>query len=175
MSTESRIADLINAVRLAREAADLGPLLSLVPYAAYLGMQAEPTDDGLLFHLPFRDDLVGNASLPALHGGALAGFMEMAALLATTVAERQQRIPKPVDFSLDYLRSAGPRDTHARCKLVRHGRRVAMVQVSSWQQDESTPVAVARVHLLLEAVDTSSGDVDEISGGAPGLEARGEQ
>ena len=65
---------------------------------------------------------------------------------------REARLPKSVDFSIDYLRSAGPEDCHAACELVRQGRRVAQVQVRCWQADMQRPIAIARAHFLLTAL-----------------------
>lgn len=125
-----------------------------IPYARFLGMMLEHEADGPLFRLPFQDRLVGNRSLPALHGGVVAGFMENAALLHLLHQEpRHAGIPKTIDFSIDYLRSAGPRETFARCLVTRLGRRVAQVQVHCWQDRPDVPLALARAHLLLSGDD----------------------
>jgi uncharacterized protein (TIGR00369 family) len=134
------------------QAADFDALLARIPYAVFLGMQIVRDNHGLVYRLPFAGRLVGNASLPAVHGGVIAGFMENAAMLQILLIEPEQpRIPKTVDFSIDYLRSAGPRDTHARCSIARLGWRVAQVQVQCWQDNPEQPVALARAHFLLEA------------------------
>ena len=56
-------------------------VLAAIPYARFLGVTVEPRDGGLEFLLPFRDEIVGNARLPAVHGGVLGAFLELAALL----------------------------------------------------------------------------------------------
>lgn len=122
--------------------------LKRIPYAHYLGIQLN-ADSGI-FTLPFRDDLVGNIHLPAVHGGAIGGFLENAAMIWLSITEDQQRVPKPVDFSLDFLRSAQARDSYAQCEVLRKGRRVAQVQVRCWQADTNKPVSVGRGHFLLE-------------------------
>lgn len=123
--------------------------LQRIPYAAYLGICLD-SDSGI-FTLPFRDDLVGNMHLRAVHGGAIGGFLENAAMIWLSITEDQQRVPKPVDFSLDFLRSAQARDSHAHCEVLRKGRRVAQVQVRCWQDDPQRPVSVGRGHFLLES------------------------
>ena len=59
-----------------------------VPYCRHLGIRlADGAHDGdLRFHLPFDARLVGNPSLPAIHGGVLATFMQAAGTrrIATT-------------------------------------------------------------------------------------------
>lgn len=148
------------ARRAAREQGDFLPLRALVPYAAFLDVKVVLQDGTPRFRLPFRQGLVGNAALPALHGGAVAGFMENAALLHLLLQLDERRVPKSIDFSIDYLRSAGPQDTHASCEVMRQGRRVAQVQIRCWQDEPASPgkardVAVARAHFLLEAASES--------------------
>jgi uncharacterized protein (TIGR00369 family) len=135
---------------------DLGEIVARIPYARFLGVAIEQQDGGLLFRLPFQERLVGNRALPALHGGVVAGFMENAALLHLMQQEpRHIGIPKTIDFSIDYLRSAGPRESYASCQVTRLGWRVAQVQVNCWQDRPAVPVALARAHLLLNASDAS--------------------
>ena len=69
---------------------------------------------------------------------------------------RGTRLPKSIDFSIDYLRSGRPVESFAACEVVRVGARVALVQVRCWQQNPQRPIAVARGHLLL----TAAGSVD---------------
>lgn len=135
------------------DGADYPSLVAAAPYAQALGMRIEEDDTGLLFRLPFRDNLVGNVRLPALHGGVVAGFMENAATFQVLIEQTQRRIPLAIDFAIDYLRSAGPRETYARCRLARLGRRVAQVQIDCWQEDADRLVAFARSHFQLEAND----------------------
>ena len=125
-----------------------GKLTERVPYAQFLGIEYD--QEARAFCLPFRDDLIGNARLPALHGGVIGGFAETSAILWLLCHEQQQRIPNPIDFSVDYLRSARARDSYADCEVLRQGRRVAQVQVRCWQANRQVPIAVARAHFLLE-------------------------
>ncbi|MDE2401133.1 MAG: PaaI family thioesterase [Burkholderiales bacterium] len=122
------------------------------PYVEYLGVLQSADDlPTPLFRLPFKPDLIGNPLLPALHGGVLAGFAETAMILhlTSTLSLNDNTPPRSVDFSIDYLRSARPVDTFAQATTVRQGSRVALVQVSVWQDDPLRPVATARGHFLL--------------------------
>lgn len=156
---------LNRARQLAHDSGDGTALVTLVPYAAYLGVQLRvhpAADTGSSevqahFLLPFRDDLVGNPSPPAFHGGVIAGFMENAALLhILLLTGEQQRIPKSIDFSIDYLHSAQTHDLLAQCTVERIGRRVAQVQIRCTHASADTVgrcVAVARAHFLLSDVE----------------------
>jgi uncharacterized protein (TIGR00369 family) len=127
--------------------------LAAVPYARHLGIRlADDTHAGqLVFHLPFDPRLIGNASLPAIHGGVLATFLEAAALSATSAALGNAVPPKLIDFSLDYLNSAGPLDLYAQCEMHRVGRRIAAVGIRSWQRSPDELVALGRAHVYVAA------------------------
>lgn len=124
-------------------------LLDRVPYARFLGIQIEAKGEELSFVLPKAETNVGNPTLPALHGGAVAGFMEQSALIFLLLAMGEPRLPKTIDFTIDYLRASLYRDTFAECRVTRLGRRVANVQISAWQVRREEPVAIARAHFLL--------------------------
>lgn len=134
-------------------ATGLEPTLG-VPYAELLGVRFDP--ERAHYVLPFAPDLVGNARLPALHGGVVAGFAETAAVLWLMRAEAVDGVPKPVDFAIDYLRSAGAHSSYAQCEVLKQGRRVAQVVTRVWQQDPSELVAVARMHCLLPVAANSA-------------------
>lgn len=139
------------ARRAAREQKDYGPLVALVPYARFLGVQVQQTEQGQRSVLPFKPGLVGNSVLQAIHGGVTAAFMENAALLQLMLRLDESRIPKSIDFSIDYLAPALSLETYASCQVTRLGARVAQVQIRCWQTDEARPIAVARAHFLLTA------------------------
>src|SRR5262245_66670786 len=99
--------------------------LAVIPYARFLGVRLEDDPAGIVCVLPFRDDLVGNAALPALHGGVVGAFLELTALVQAIELGDSERVPKPINFSVDYLRPAGPRETRGGGEGGDHGRRPA--------------------------------------------------
>jgi acyl-coenzyme A thioesterase PaaI-like protein len=99
--------------------------------------------------LPFRRELVGNPVLPAVHGGVLGAFLELTALLHLLDEGGNERVPKPITFSVDYLRSAGPTATRARAEIFKLGRRIANVRVVAWQDDPTRPVVAGNGKFLL--------------------------
>jgi acyl-coenzyme A thioesterase PaaI-like protein len=140
---------MIEQIQQAIKTQDFDALIDGVPYAKLIGMRAMPIGDELLFILPALESNVGNPTLPALHGGCIGGFMENSAIFHILTTIDTGRIPKVVDFSLDYLRPGRFRDTYAKCQVVRQGRKVVNVSITAWQQKEQEPIAVARTHLLL--------------------------
>lgn len=132
-----------NAIR------NLDAFLQKVPYVRFLGMRVELAGDEMTAVLPFRQHLIGNPMLPALHGGAIGAFLELTALAQLSLAEPTQRVPKTVDITIEYLRSGRAQDTYARAILRKVGRRVANVQVEAWQDSRSQPIAGLTGHFLL--------------------------
>lgn len=125
-------------------------LLDAIPYARFLGVDLERDASGdMVLVLPFCDDIIGNPVLPAIHGGVLGAFLELTALLRLIDEAGPAKLPKPINFSIDYLRSAGPRDTRARATIFKLGRRIANVHVSAWQDDSDKPVAAGYGKFLI--------------------------
>ncbi len=116
-------------------------LVERIPYARLIGMQVDRAEQGLVCRLPFKQSIVGNARLPAVHGGVVGAFLEMTAMLALLDQGEGDRVPKPINFSVDYLRSAGPHETVGVAEIVKLGRRIANVRVLAHQGDPERPVA----------------------------------
>lgn len=145
----------------------LGALVESIPYARFLGIRFDRRGDELTAVLPFDAKLIGNPFLPALHGGATSAFLEVTAVVGLTWAEIWDdmeagrlvpdpakvsaglRLPKTIDFTVDYLRSGLPRDSYARARVARSGRRYASVQVEAWQDNRQRPHAQALGHFLM--------------------------
>ena len=134
----------------AHERGNYEALLDLIPYARLIGIECTRQGDELLFRLPANKDNIGNPILPALHGGVIAGFMELSAALHLLVFTGVPGLPKIIDFSLDYLRAGQFRDTYAQCQVWRQGRRVANVAITAWQGTCAEPIATARAHFKIE-------------------------
>jgi uncharacterized protein (TIGR00369 family) len=124
-------------------------VLDAIPYARFLGVELDRSSGDLELVLPFRQEIVGNASLPAVHGGVLGAFLELTALLRLIDESGTDRVPKPITFSVDYLRSAGPTTTRARAEIFRLGRRIANVHVVAWQDQRERAVAAGNGKFLL--------------------------
>lgn len=65
----------------AHERGNYDALLNLIPYARLIGIECTRLGDELLFRMPANKDNIGNPILPAIHGGVIAGFMELSAAL----------------------------------------------------------------------------------------------
>ena len=123
------------------------PMHPLPPYAELLGLRAETVDGAPLWIMPFREEVVGRPGF--LHGGAIAGLLEFAALGAVHAALEPGATVKPINVSVDFLRGGLDHDTFASATLTRLGNRVANVEAHAWQQDRSRPIAAARMNLMV--------------------------
>lgn len=135
---------------LPRRIADQQAMLDAIPYARYMGLSMQRDGADVILRMPFREDLVGNARLRAVHGGALGALLEFAAICQLIAVADVLAFPKIVNITAEYLRTAQSElDTFARATVTRHGRRVANVRAIAYQADASRPVAAANAHFLL--------------------------
>ncbi len=123
--------------------------LAAMPYAGLLGVAGDLMGDELVLRLPFRDDLVGNTKLPALHGGVIGAFLEIAALISLRLASDTGRAPLTIGVTVEYLRPGRPKETFARAHFKRLGRNIANVHVEAWQDESRTPIALLQGRFLV--------------------------
>jgi acyl-coenzyme A thioesterase PaaI-like protein len=165
----------VQIVKQRRDAA-LRALVHGVPYIQFLGIQFDRRGDELTALLPFDEKLIGNPQLPAIHGGVTAAFLEVTAIIelswsmvweemergsldpSTLDARHLPRLPKTIDFTVDYLRTGLPRDAYARARVNRSGRRYASVHVEAWQDNRSRLFAQATGHFLMPGVEPAGKD-----------------
>jgi uncharacterized protein (TIGR00369 family) len=140
---------LLDRLTAAKAAHDAQGLIDVVPYARFLGLTAELQGDELITTMRFGAHLVGNPSLPALHGGTLGALLESAAIFQLLWRAETLVLPKTITLTVDFLRSGAPVDTHARGIVTRQGRRVTNVRMEAWQADRATPVATAHAIFLV--------------------------
>ncbi|MBS3803016.1 MAG: PaaI family thioesterase [Oleiphilaceae bacterium] len=133
-----------------RDTGDFMPLLESIPYAVFIGLHCDRFGDDIIFRLPPKPENLGNPVLPAIHGGVIGGFMEVSAAIYLMMSQDIFRVPKIIDFSLDYLRAGLDQETFAECHLTRQGKRVANVMITAWQKSRQQPIATARAHFLME-------------------------
>ena len=122
---------------------------ALPPYAELLGLSTRREGGELLWVMPFREAVVGRPGF--LHGGAIAGLLEFAALgtLYDALREEDGVSAKPINVSVDFMRGGTDAETYAAAVITRLGRRVANVEAHAWQEDRAKPIAAARMNLLL--------------------------
>jgi acyl-coenzyme A thioesterase PaaI-like protein len=103
----------------------------------------------VLATMRFSERIIGNPAIPALHGGTLGALLESTAIFELLWQSATVVLPKTINVTVEYLRSAAPVDTFCRALVTRHGRRVANVRAEAWQEDRNRPVATASAHFLV--------------------------
>ncbi|WP_299323350.1 PaaI family thioesterase [Parasphingopyxis sp.] len=125
--------------------------LTLPPYAEALGIEPTRDDDGrIVLTMAFGPHVQGRPKF--LHGGAIAGLLEIAAFatLWDALGEEEPRPQtKPITVTTDFMRGGRERLTYAAATISRLGQRMANVESFAWQESEDKPIAAARMNFLL--------------------------
>ena len=124
----------------------------LLPYADFLGISIAGEREGApLLVMPSADGLLGSGG--RLHGGAIAGLLEIAAVAAIDAtleeASDARSIFKPISVTLDFMRPGLPVETYAAGRVIRIGATIANVAVEVWQDDPARPIAGGRMNLAI--------------------------
>ena len=129
--------------------AALASFIERMPFARKIGFTCAFHGDEMTATMPYADALVGNASLPALHGGAIGSLLELTAMAQVYLHTQSPLMPRTINVTVDYLRSAGPADVYARATLRRLGRRIVSVHAEAWQGERERLVATLRASMMI--------------------------
>jgi uncharacterized protein (TIGR00369 family) len=128
---------------------EIDTILKRLPFAQTLGMRCEVLGDEMTAILPFQEKLIGNVAIRALHGGAIASFLELTAMLQVFLVSDMPRPPRPINLTIDYLRQGHAKDLYARAYVLKMGRRMASVRAEAWQENRAEPVTALMAHFLV--------------------------
>ena len=129
---------------------DLAKHLGQTPYAAFLGLEWKVGDEGVLVRMPMAQKLIGNPMLPALHGGATAALLELAAAAEVARLYPTRQPARPINVTVSYLRSGKAVETSATATVARAGRRILHVEARAWQDETESAIATLSAHFLVE-------------------------
>jgi uncharacterized protein (TIGR00369 family) len=113
-------------------------LSEMIPFNKFLGITVEDAKEGYVqLRLPYRAELIGDASRPALHGGCISTLIDTAGGFAvwTQLAGVDDRV-STIDLRVDYLAPGAPEPLVADASIVRVGNRVGVVDVRCWQPSQ---------------------------------------
>ncbi len=123
----------------------------VTPYARSLGIALDRWEgDTPVLRVDFSDAVQGRPG--ALHGGAISGLLETAgygALRAELARGEREAQMKPINITVQFLRSGKTRPSFGRARIVKLGRRTANLSVEAWQDDEARPIASAVMNILM--------------------------
>ena len=126
--------------------------VTLLPYADFLGIRIAGERNGSpLLVMPFSEGLLNLQGM--MHGGAISGLLEIAAIAAIDATLEEGEDPrsvfKPITVTVDFMRPGQPADVYACAEVVRVGGRIANVAVCAWQDDPDRAIAAARMNLAI--------------------------
>jgi uncharacterized protein (TIGR00369 family) len=126
-----------------------------VPFNRLLAMHIADVRDGFArVEVPFRDELLGDKSRPALHGGVMATLIDACGAYAVWTCVTPGDRVSTIDLRVDYLAPAGAERLVAEASVVRTGNRVAVVDVRCFQaSDPARVVATGKAVYNIKRVE----------------------
>lgn len=124
-------------------------MMPLPPYADLLGLVCEEGEGAPVMIMPFDAGVMGRPGF--LHGGAIGGLLEVAAIVAlrhALAADGGGRI-KPINATVEFMRGGREKPTRAQGHVTRLGTRVANVDAIAWQDGPDRPIARGRMNYLI--------------------------
>lgn len=131
-----------------------------LPLAFQLGFRAETIGDGAAtVRMPYDDGKLrpgGTIIGPAMMG--LADFAMYAALMG---AIGQVEMAVTTNLNINFLRRPGQADVIGDCRVLKLGKRLAVLEVTLFSEGENEPIAHATGTYSLPPSSTESGDTRE--------------
>jgi uncharacterized protein (TIGR00369 family) len=117
-----------------------------IPFNNLMGYQVLELRPGFArLSMEFRDEFVGDARRPALHGGVISALIDTCGGLAVWTNFTLSDAIATIDLRVDYLRPAGKALLVAESNVRLLGNRVGNAQTIVYSgEDRDTPVAEGR-------------------------------
>jgi uncharacterized protein (TIGR00369 family) len=107
---------------------------NFIPFNRFLGIRIDETRDGYCrLRLPFREELIGDASRPALHGGVISTLVDTCGGFAVWTQLTLEDRVSTIDLRVDYLAPGAAEALIAEGTVVRAGNRVGVVDIRCYQ------------------------------------------
>jgi uncharacterized protein (TIGR00369 family) len=105
-------------------------MCELIPFNRHLGLDITVLEEGFArVELPFRPELIGDPSRPAIHGGVIAALIDATGGAAiATLGTARDKI-STIDMRVDYLRPGSEQRMVCDATVTRMGGRVASVDM----------------------------------------------
>lgn len=102
-----------------------------IPFNRLLGMRVEHLKAGsCVLRIPWRDELIGDPTRPAVHGGVLSTLIDTTggAAVFSRLSSPEERV-STVDLRVDYLRPGPSEDLLCFAHVIRMGNKVAVTRM----------------------------------------------
>lgn len=122
-----------------------------IPFNHALGLRVEALTRGrAVLRVPWKTELTGDASRPAVHGGVLSMLIDTAGGAACfAMLDSDEDRVSTVDLRVDYLRPGPAADLVCEAEVIRLGNRVAVTRARVYSvelptDDDGDPVALGQ-------------------------------
>ena len=126
-----------------------GVVENVIPFHQFMNLELKEVKEGYAkLRMPFKPELIGDPRKDWLHGGIVASLVDSAAGAAaiTTLTTFEDKLAT-VDMRVDYLRPAQAYDVIAEAKIVRNGKHIIVVHVTTYHFSSKDVIAEGRVTL----------------------------
>jgi uncharacterized protein (TIGR00369 family) len=107
-----------------------------IPFNKVLGVQVSELRQGFArLEIPFRDELIGDPSRPAIHGGVLSALLDTCSGAAAFTLIVPPDTISTIDLRVDYLRPGEMKQLVCESTVTRMGNRVASVDGKIFHPD----------------------------------------
>lgn len=106
-----------------------------ISFNRVLGIKVVELGEGLVrLRVPYREELIGDSRLPALHGGVISTLVDVCGGFAVWSRCRLDDRIATIDLVVDYLRPAPAADLYAEATVRLLGNRVGNAHVAVWSE-----------------------------------------
>ena len=114
---------------------NLADVMQIAPFHRWLGLKIiQQNNDQLELEMPWRDELVSNPVIGAVHGGILASLIDLTGLYAIIAAGGIARAT--VDLRVDYHRAATNGPLRAIGQVVKLGKTISTADTRILDDDD---------------------------------------
>ncbi|ASK87205.1 MULTISPECIES: hotdog fold thioesterase [unclassified Sphingorhabdus] len=114
---------------------NLADVMQIAPFHRWLGLKiVQQNNDQLELEMPWRDELVSNPVIGAVHGGILASLIDLTGLYAIIAAGGVARAT--VDLRVDYHRAATNGPLRAIGQVVKLGKTISTADTRILDDDD---------------------------------------
>lgn len=126
----------------------LREILKGIPYVQLLGIELEEIERGsATMRLELREELKRNGGIT--HGGVIASLIDTASAFAVMSQLEPGKGTTTIDLTIQYLRPLTQGQTRAHARVLRAGRRVAVVSIDVLDDAQRLAATALTSYLIL--------------------------